>query len=362
MSTTENHAVPQTSGDVCPDIYPDVTCWGTDLVYPEGITPDGGATSASVEMYMGEKTRVLIDGRQANWDTEPRVLARILRDASTVAQDDYQYARRKITRLEDSSDAHLADRAEVDTELIYLRNLRDTAVRAEISLSNTALAEKWKEPSRPTTGLLGRITQSLGSLSHVNPPEYGEFKRPRGYRIAAAGLLISLLIGMQVMWALVPSTSGSAVTAAAGDEAAGVLYFGINTLIGVIVVIALARGGWGAIDRFMFRAALKEEIWFRLNSENWTRGQRVKSCVGFGFAHVLNILLMAASLGVLILAGAAFMAVYLRQVKKTGDQRQALYVAARFHADYNMTIVGLVLFVFSMNLLALVFSLVVPGV
>lgn len=362
MSTTENVEVPRTSGEVCPDTYPDVPCWGTELMYPEGIRPDGSAKSASVEMYMGEKpTRVLIDGIPVNRETEPRVLARVLRDASNAASADYQKARGEIARLEARTGDSLIDRAS-DTELIYLKSLRDTAVRAEISLNNTALVEEWKAPSRPTTGLLGRITQSLGGLSHVNPPEYGEFKRPRGYRIAAAGLLISLLIGMQVMWALVPSASGSAVTAAAGDEAAGVLYFGINTLIGVIVVIALARGGWGAIDRFMFRAALKEEIWFRLNSENWTRGQRVKSCVGFGFAHVLNILLMAASLGVLILAGAAFTAVYLRQVKKTGDQRQALYVAARFHADYNMTIVGLVLFAFSMNLMALVLSLVVQGV
>lgn len=172
---------------------------------------------------------------------------------------------------------------------------------------------------------------------------------------------MTLLTGITALWVLVPAASISTVEVASGSkETTFLIHRGINLLLGTVLVVALARGGWGAVDRFMFRAALREEAWFRLGSETWSWRRRVQSCVGFGFAHVLNIVLMTASLGLLTLCGAAFMAVYQRQLKKTGDRRKALYIAARFHADYNMTVVGLLLlFTYSLTLLGTILSFVV---
>lgn len=275
----------------------------------------------------------------------PRECSRVFRALAAKATKDSTDASKEL----ESAGPHRAEK------LRYRKALADHAAAV---LFSQAFREEDKAARRPLKGLMAFMTRGLGHMPDVEVPEVNEFKRPFGYRFLAVLLFLAVIVGMSTLFTLVPGALYSPVDTAAGEVATDYMRVSIHALILGVVVIALLRGGWSSIDRFMFRAAMTEEVAFRLGSENWTWKQRLRSCVGFGLAHALNIVLVAVSCGMLMVVGAVFMVVYRRQVKKTSDPKRALYVAARFHADYNMAIIGVMLatgglFVLSQIVLAL---------
>lgn len=199
--------------------------------------------------------------------------------------------------------------------------------------------------SRKAKGFYGLMLKAVpkpATVSSVSavPGDYGELKR---YRLQAHLLILLPLSMFYLAKAILPALSQSPVTAASGaidngsnSEVAstivGLLMFG---LLGTITFFVIKNAFNGKLDKFLFQAALMEEVDFRYGSEDWTTWQRVKSCVAFGFAHIMNLIVAFATLGSLAIIGGVFMWIYLRHIKMGDSPQKAIQTAARFHADYN---------------------------
>lgn len=191
---------------------------------------------------------------------------------------------------------------------------------------------------RPDRGWLRFMARGCGPLPDIAVPTMGEFTdvpRRRWVAVVAVFGVLALAIGFN---ALLPGVNLSPVTIAAG--ATGVpavitwaptiaicLFFGL-----MVVLLSRVPGGLRA---GLFAAAMHEEVAFRLGCENWSARQRVLSCAGFGVAHLLNLVVAFITLGFLALVGGLFMAVYLAEMRRSGDPRRAVWAAARVHTDYN---------------------------
>jgi len=88
--------------------------------------------------------------------------------------------------------------------------------------------------------------------------------------------------------------------------------------------------------------AYAEERLFRAGAERWSRRRRAVKVVQFGLVHAIVGIPIGAALA-LSVGGAYFMAVYLRQWRRTHSQLLATYESARAHTTYNAFIVSLVL-------------------
>lgn len=215
-------------------------------------------------------------------------------------------------------------------------------------------AAKVAIPERPTRGWMGLMCRGLGELLDVPKPTREEFPEARRYRVLP---YLTLLIPIGLIFFMVtvlPWTALSPVTATGraigGDE--GQMVAGqITTLVLSLVVVAFFFiVGPKKVKTFLFDAALQEELWFRLGAEAWSPGRRVRACIQFGIAHLLNLVVAVATLGGLALVGGVYMWVYLREFRATGDPRQAVVVSAQFHATYNW---GAVMLMFAMAALVL---------
>jgi hypothetical protein len=80
---------------------------------------------------------------------------------------------------------------------------------------------------------------------------------------------------------------------------------------------------------------LQEEQLFREGAENWTFGERVRSCAVFGTCHFYNLIVPICILPGLAFAGVTLMAVYLSELKEQGDRQAAVIETAITHRAYN---------------------------
>ena len=137
---------------------------------------------------------------------------------------------------------------------------------------------------------------------------------------------------------LIPGDSTSSETTTEGSSAVDWFFFALYGLVLVLAGLAI-RFRQGFV-KFINAAALHEEQWFRAGAENWTTRQRVFSSVSFGFLHIVNLIYPLSVLIVLCAAGGVFMAVYLRQYRRTGSTEAATRAAGKFHAMYNLFALG----------------------
>lgn len=194
---------------------------------------------------------------------------------------------------------------------------------------------------RPRRGWIALMSRGCGPLPDLAVPTMDEFSDvPRRRWLAAVmvATAIALIIAVQQ---LLPAARVSPVSLAASATGISAIAQWVPTIavagFFVFFVVVLSRIP-GGLKAGIFRAAMAEEVIFRLGCETWTGRQRVLSCAGFGVAHLLNLVVAFLTLGVLALAGAGFMAAYLVEFRRSGDPRRAVWASARLHADYNTAV------------------------
>lgn len=201
----------------------------------------------------------------------------------------------------------------------------------------------YRRPSGRITGLFSRV---LGPLPHrmknteIDQQAEEVMASLPSYRFAAFGLLfgvITTLITLSSMFPwLVVSPFSLFMNAVSVDRSSQLM-----TIIGIVGVLVLsiaivALRSPDSTRRFIYIVAHDEEKCFRSGSENWTPWQRFVSCVSFGSCHVVNIIYPLLTLAVLSLVGAAFMAAYLGEHRRSGDVYRATLAATKLHARYNI--------------------------
>lgn len=160
-------------------------------------------------------------------------------------------------------------------------------------------------PSRPGRGWLGLMCRGLGPLPDVSEPTRDEFPDVRRYRVLPYLTMLIPLALIFVATTLMPWAMTSPVS-----ETGYVIGGETGSLVARIVIIAGVSGllawlllwvGPAKARRGLFDFALHEELLFRFGSERWTRRQRVQSCVQFGVAHLMNLIVAVVTLGGLTL-------------------------------------------------------------
>lgn len=184
--------------------------------------------------------------------------------------------------------------------------------------------------------MLGPVPEDAGDVSY-QPAEFDQVPSRWPVSIVAVLVVLGGVLGLQLF---VPASGTSPVTLALGHRIGD--WF-VLTLVTVLLIFIAVRHLTARLSfrQTMYRVALLEEKWFRLGAERWNGWQRVGSCVGFGVAHLLNLIYVLATLGMLAVAGAIFMAVYLYEFRLTADRRRAVIAAAKVHAHYNLVVLGL---------------------
>lgn len=194
-------------------------------------------------------------------------------------------------------------------------------------------------PERPTRGWLGLMCRGLGELLDVSMPSRDEFPEARRYRVLPYLTILVPISFILIVSFVLPWTMFSPVTAtgrAIGGEEGQVIAGQVVVLaLSLLVIGFFVFVGPRRVKEFLFDAALAEELWFRLGAENWNPRRRVRACIQFGIAHLLNLVVAIATLGALALVGGVYMWVYLREFRESGDPRRAVIVSAHFHAAYN---------------------------
>lgn len=298
-----------------------------------------------------DELRAARDDQWADW----RTLRQRWRDIAFAPDRVYDSATQ--TRLDDlDSQCDVIDRR-ID-EL-------GAAVQRETDAMNSTFDRLTKEAAleqsrfrRPTGFWINLINRSLGPLPvDVERIVYDptEFSQIPGRWILAVATLVTVATGAAVLSGVVPIAGSSPVSLAAGQDLASSIIFGIFTGL-LIVGLVLQVSRKQPFKELVYSLALFEEQWFRQGSETWTRRRRVSSCVGFGIAHLANLIVAFATAGMLMLVGAVFMSVYLREMRRTGDQRRAVIASAKVHAHYNFVAFGLII----VGLVAYWMSLIFP--
>lgn len=96
--------------------------------------------------------------------------------------------------------------------------------------------------------------------------------------------------------------------------------------------------------------ALAEERIFREGAEGWSWWRRALKCVQFGLVHALIGVPIGVALA-LTAGGAYFLAVYLREFRRTGSRRRATLESTRAHTAYNGVIMALVVLIVALTAL-----------
>lgn len=216
---------------------------------------------------------------------------------------------------------------------------------------------------RPHAGWVGLMCRgmpeaSLGPHDHY-PEDVGQ--RVWQYRPLAFLLPAVLIAAMGVLVRFTPlehmsvlSLAGRAIGGDEGGNAvSSVVIVAANLLFIAVVVVALCWAGPRRIRRFLFSAAADEEIAFRYGSEDWTIGQRISACLRFGAAHLILVMISWLAVAMVALVGAVQMLVYLRELKVTGHRSAALRASTIFHADFNTSVVMVIVPLLALYIAAL---------
>lgn len=202
----------------------------------------------------------------------------------------------------------------------------------------------YRRPSGKITGLfsrpLGPLPYKLKDTKIDTATEEVMATLP-SYRLAALSLLIGVVgslvtLSLMLPWLMVSPLSlvMGATSGADSSTVSMVIIVIVAVLITALTVTVLYSRD--TARRVIYGAAHDEEKWFRSGAENWTLWQRLVSCLLFGFCHVVNIIYPLLTLVILSLAGAAFMAVYLKEYRRSGDVNRATLAATKLHAQYNI--------------------------
>lgn len=197
---------------------------------------------------------------------------------------------------------------------------------------------------RPDKGIHGLLSRPMGALQpnarlvDLSSPKFDDLP---DYKLAGF-LLVTVIVGMLVALAFFAPLLAISPMLLIGKAIVPLLGNGIGGFMTLILTIRLAvffarenptptyYGG-----RPLDQAAAYEEQWFRMGSESWSLRQRAYSCLAFGFAHVTNMYYPLVSLLILPFAGAALMALYLKEYRRSGDRERAVLAATKLHAAYN---------------------------
>lgn len=196
---------------------------------------------------------------------------------------------------------------------------------------------------RPRGGWLGWVSKLPGPMpAIVVAPVKSELEKVQSHRFAAFMTVVSAIAALIYLSANYRSLAISPMSLLfdLSDRLSGGQWWG--TLIACFVLIVAMMTAFRSDPRdgvyggkFLDHYAAREELWFRAGAENWSTFQRIRSCVGFGLVHVVNMFYPITSIAVIMLVGGVFMAVYLRAYKRTGSTKLAALESTRFHAAYN---------------------------
>lgn len=209
---------------------------------------------------------------------------------------------------------------------------------------------RYRRPSGIITGLFSRV---LGPLPHglkntkIDDRAEEVMASLPSYRLVAFGLLLGVVTSLITLGSMFPWLMISPFTLTMDAVSVGsarepgqpntlVTIFMIVVIVFVTVAFLRSRRSREKTKRFIYEAAHEEEKWFRSGAENWTPGRRVVSCLSFGFCHVINIIYPLLTLVALSLVGAAFMAAYLGEYRRSNDVYRATLAATKLHARYNI--------------------------
>ncbi len=236
-------------------------------------------------------------------------------------------------------------RAEIEKEREALRAERDRLYE-ERDADITYRTDGFHRPEGHVVSLLNKGLGKLPNRTLVIQPTKEALDEVRPYRLlafatvcAAVACLIALTMTFPWMAVSPYELTGTLLLSWTGSVViAGVVPQLIVTLLLLKSGVRVER--WPNEGKFLDRAAMLEEQWFRTGAETWMMPQRIYSCAAFGAVHVLNFIYPLASVlvvgGVL---GVMAMAVYLREFGRSGDSRLATLASTKFHATYNRFVV-----------------------
>lgn len=237
-------------------------------------------------------------------------------------------------------DDTLREIALIDQE-IDTKEVEQTAAEEQF---HEALFNSHKFYLRPERGFPELLSRFLGPVPQFMPvisPDQEKLTTVRSYRWSGFALFacaISVLVGLvtAVPWLgvspailllslygnILPSWLAMICTVVSG-------YWFVRLLSGDMAISRHCKG------KPLDRAAMHEEQWFRAGAESWSIWQRIYSCAAFGAVHLVNFIYPVASLIVVGLVGAVFMATYLREYRRSGSYERAALASAKLHAAYN---------------------------
>lgn len=214
---------------------------------------------------------------------------------------------------------------------------------------------------RPTGPIGTFFSKWLGPLPNYNwqiHPTPEAYAKAKSYRLLALGMVIvaiATLITLIVLFPWMSVSPASLILLLAKfifGEAWGGLAGGVMTVGLMLFCTKYLHHQNSYRGKFLNGAAMFEEQWFRMGAENWSPGQRIRSCIVFGAVHIMNIIYPLAGLLVVGLMGAVFMAVYLHVFKKTGSTKHATIASAKLHATYNRFAIGYLVVAIGVSLAA----------
>jgi hypothetical protein len=230
-------------------------------------------------------------------------------------------------------------------DLVHLDRRRDS-ILSEMAAIDSTINDMYQEHrrqqrqfQRPQNRWARIVSYGLGPLpDEADSISYDrtEFiEAPSRWPLAIATFL-TVAGGAFVLTALAPVTAVSPANLALGSDGTAKVVVGLFTSL-LLIISALHLLGQLSWTKIIYSAALREEQWLRLGAERWNPAQRVYSCVVFGVAHAANLVYAVATCGLLVLAGAVFMTVYLHELRTTGSRRRAVTASAKVHAHFNFT-------------------------
>lgn len=269
-----------------------------------------------------------LDGQRSMLRSEQRRITEVLSDENLGSDE-----RDLLKQLRDFNDIVLAD---IEQEIPKLRKRIRRVHRRERALERSRFTRPSNKFIDPFNRMLGPLPEGLNAYQ----PTKKNLRKIRSYRLLGFVLLIAAIVLLISLSALVPwlaISPATLITSALASFMDPALANVLALPVCIALIILLTRGVSGPRyeGKDLDRAAMWEEQWFRTGAESWTARQRLCSCVAFGAVHVMNIIYPISSLIVVGLVGAVFMAVYLREYKRSGSTRRATFASAKLHATYN---------------------------
>lgn len=255
-------------------------------------------------------------------------------------------------RVRDSATQARLD--DLDEQSVAIERKRD-AISASIQLEFEAITrelekrqeqaaieqKRFRRPTGPWSGLINRLLGPLPADTERIGYDATEFAKVPGRWFLAVMMFLAVLLTAMGLGTALPYAGSSPVSLAAGEDLTTPIICGVITVfLGLLAVLHVTRKM--SIKEAIYTFALIEEQWFRQGAEAWTRRRRVGSSVGFGVAHLGNLIVAFSTAGMLVGVGAVLMAVYMFEMRATGDQRRAVIACAKVHAHYNFVTLGLI--------------------